>query len=64
MDELKTWNVLTGVVQLVEAATAAEARQIAEDRVSAAVDGFGEVYDIDLGEFDHGYELVFLSEPQ
>lgn len=43
---MKTWNVLTGVVQLVDAETAKEAERIAWTRVSDAVHKFGEVYDL------------------
>lgn len=56
---MKTWNVLTGVVQIVTAATADEARRIAEDRVSSAVNEFGAVYDIDY----QPNGVVFESEP-
>jgi hypothetical protein len=43
---MKTWNVLTGVVQLVQAETAEEAERAAWARVSNAVDSFGDVFDL------------------
>lgn len=54
---MKTWNVLTGVVQLIDAETAEEAHRLADQRVQAAVDAFGDVYDLGVEE------LVFESEP-
>jgi hypothetical protein len=65
---MKTWNVLTGVVQLVDADTAEEAQRKAQDQTQVAVDKFGDVYDLtDLFTDNPGvvceeYQMAFESD--
>jgi hypothetical protein len=59
---MKTWNVITGVVQLIEAETVEEAILMAAERTQAAVDTFGDVYDLDHAFDTSMYKVAFESE--
>ena len=59
---MKTWNVVTGVVQLIDAETAEEARRMADLQVYAAVREFADIFDLDDVYAQLG-GVVFESEP-
>jgi hypothetical protein len=58
---MTTWNVLTGVVQLIDAATAEDALRIGAGRTQQAVNEFGDFFDLTDVGFQRD-KLVFESE--
>lgn len=50
--DMRTWNVLVPVVQLVNAENADSAEAIAQKQVQAACNTFGDVYEVGIESFE------------